>query len=135
MEEIRIIDVDHYHNEDFDELTIRIKPKTEPALCDIVDDERNFFLEVTAKSHEVVGATILEADHWFDELADAFQRRDLTHPDVRFFFEQKISVFAAQWAAEQHTETLAPPQPEPWRVAPVDELAPTTNKVVETQPA
>mgnify|MGYP001618224103 FL=1 len=109
MEEVRIIDVNLYHNDDFDELNIRIKPWVSPEFVEPVDEEHGFFLKIRAVNDEVMGATILEADHWFDEIADAFKRRDLHHPDVCFFFEQKIRVFAAQWAAaEQHAEALAP---------------------------
>jgi hypothetical protein len=134
MEEIRIIDVNHYHNDDFDELNIRIKPWVSAEFVDPVDEAHGFFLKVRANNEEVVGATILEADHWFDELAAAFKRRDLTHPDVRFFFEQKIRMFAAQWTAERDAEALAPSLPEPKRVVPEAELVSVTGEVVETQP-
>ena len=137
MEEITITQVDHYHNDDFDELNLRIDSPSELRLGIthvIMEEQHDFHLKVVAKTGEVIGATILEADHWFDEIAAAFQCRDLDHPDVRFFFEQKIRVFAAQWAAAQHTEALAPTQPEPWRAAPVDDPTPATNKVAEAQP-
>jgi len=107
MDETKIIDVNHWHYDDFDELNILVKPKSGPAFYEIVDEERDFYLIVIAKTNEVVGATITEADHWFDELAEAFQRRDLSHPDVRFFLEQKIRVFAAEWA-EQHDTAPEP---------------------------
>ena len=101
MEEIRIIDFDHFHSEDFDELDIRTKPKTGEEFSDPVDDQPGFFLKIMAESDEIVGATIFYADNWFAALADAFARRDLNHPDVRFFFEQKIKVLAECWTAEQ----------------------------------
>lgn len=104
MEEVRIIHVNHYHNEDFDELNIRIKPRTGDEFVDSVDEERGFFLKADAATNEVVGAMITEADHWFDELADAFKRRDLNHPDVRFFFEQKIKMFAEAWEAQRQPD-------------------------------
>lgn len=108
MEEIHIIDIDHWHWEDFDELNIRIKPWSSDEYIDPVDDQANFFLQLTAETDEVTGATIFEADHWFVALADAFARRDLDHPDVRFFFEQKIKVLAECWRAEQQSATPNP---------------------------
>ena len=136
MEEVKISYVSHYRHDDFDELTVRINDApARPASSQLADDAHNVYLQIDAENQRVIGATILYADDWFEEIAQAFQRHDLDHPAVRFFFEQKIKSFAAQWAAEQRTETLAPTSPEPWRVATVDDPAPTTNKVVETQPA
>jgi hypothetical protein len=103
MEEIRIIDFDHFHSEDFDELDIRTKTKTGEEFSDPIDDQSGFYLKIRAESDEIVGATIFYADNWFATLAAAFARRDLDHPDVRFFFEQKIKVLGECWRAEQQS--------------------------------
>ena len=65
-------------------------------------------MKITAESDEIVGATIFYADNWFAALAAAFARRDLDHPDVRFFFEQKIKVLAECWTAEQQSAVPNP---------------------------
>ena len=136
MEEVKISYVSHYRHDDFDELNVRINDApARPASSQLADDAHNVYLQIDAENQRVIGATILYADDWFEEIAQAFQRHDLDHPDVCFFFEQKIKAFAAQWETGQHTQTLAPTQLEPRRVTPVDDPAPTTNKVVETQPA
>ena len=111
--EIRIIEVSHWHYEDFDELNIRIKPRAGAEYVDPVDDDdHNFFLKLTAGTDEVTGATIFEADHWFDEIAEAFKQRDVNHPDVRFFLEQKVRAFAEQWVAEHQSEPAQAPTEE-----------------------
>ena len=136
MEKVKITSYDHnVPDEDFDELNLLINGHTlEMHSYMHPTDERAMYLRIDSETEEVAGAMILWANDWLAELADAFKRRDLTHPDVRFFFEQKIRAFAAQWATEQH-ETLASTQPEPRRVAPGDEPALASNEVVETQPA
>ena len=70
-------------------------------------------MKITAESDEIVGATIFYADNWFAALAAAFARRDLDHPDVRFFFEQKIK--SSPSAGQQNNN---PPYPTPLRRAP-----------------
>src|SRR5713226_8065954 len=104
MEEMRITQHDHdVRDEDFDELNLLINGNsyTTISYMDPMDDEHAMHLRINAETDEVIGAMILWANDWFKELADAFQRRDLDHPDVRFFFEQKIRVLAEQWAAER----------------------------------
>ena len=137
MEKVKITSYDHdVPDEDFDELNLLINGHTvETHSYMHPTDERAVYLRIDSETEEVIGAMILWANDWLAELADAFKRRDLTHPDVRFFFEQKIKAFAAQWVAEPHAKTLAPSSPEDWRVAPVDEPAPAINQVAETQPA
>ncbi len=95
MEEVKIEYINHYHDDDFDELNLRINNDPARALVSqLADDEHNFFLQVDAESHQVIGATVLYADDWFEEIAEAFRRHDLNHPDVRFFLEQKVNAFA-----------------------------------------
>ena len=107
MDQVKISYVNHYHHDDFDELNIRINDcPARPAISQAIDDKHNFFLQVDAESKQVIGATILYGDDWFDELAEAFKRRDLNHPDARFFFEQKIKAFAEQWATQRQAEPV-----------------------------
>ena len=113
METLPIIDADHWHHEDFDELNIRVKPQAGLEYAHCVDEDHDFFLWLADDTDEVRGAMVMEADHWFDEIAEAFARRDVNHPDVRFFLEQKIRVFAEHWEKERTAEKQAEPSPAP----------------------
>lgn len=105
MEQVKITDINHYLQEDFDELNIRIdNVKPASTFAEIADDAHNFFLQIDAESQEVVGATILYADDWFKRIGEAFQRGDVDDPEVRFFLEQKIQLYSRE---------RMPPHPEP----------------------
>lgn len=91
MDQIKITSVNHYHGDDFDELNIRFdNQNSNPTFADPVADEHNVYLQVDAETDTVVGATILYADDWFQEIAAAFQRHDLDNPAVRFFLGKKL---------------------------------------------
>jgi hypothetical protein len=125
MEEVKISYVSHYHHDDFDELNVRINDApARPVIAQLADDAHNFFLQVDAEQPQVIGATILYADDWFDEIAAAFQRHDLAHPAVRFFLEQQIRAFSAQWQAQQATQATMPATVNP---TPVHTLTPPAN--------
>lgn len=94
MDEIKIASVNHYQGDDFDELNIHLDNQTaNPTFADPVDEQHNFFLRVDAVTDEVVGAMILYANDWFEEIAAAFQRHDLENPAVRFFLKEKLEEF------------------------------------------
>ena len=108
MAEIRITGHHFDDDPDFDQFYMLInsaKPVTSVAYP--VDEQRDFHLQIDPHTRQVVGAFVYYAADWFAELADAFARRDLDHPDVRFFFEQKIKVLAEQWAAEPQSAAPA----------------------------
>ncbi len=106
MEKIVITYVNHYHQDDFDELNLRINDlASQPTSGELVDDEHNAFLQVNPETKHVVGATIVYASDWFAEIADAFQRADVNNPAVKFFLEQRIK----EWIAErEERERLEP---------------------------
>jgi hypothetical protein len=98
MEKVTVTYFSHYRQDDFDELNIRINDlPAQPTSAELVDDEHNAFLQVNPETKEIVGATIMYANDWFKEIADAFQRGDLEHPEVKFFLEHKIK----EWMAER----------------------------------
>ena len=102
MEEVKISYVSHYHHDDFDELNVRINDApARPASSQLADDAHNVYLQIDAENQRVLGATILYADDWFEEIAQAFQRHDLDHPAVRFFLEQQVQALAQRWAAQR----------------------------------
>src|SRR5437868_268065 len=94
MDKIAITYVNHHRGDDFDELNVHLDNyASNPTFTAPVEDEHNFFLQVDATTNQVVGATILYADDWFQEIAAAFQRNDLNNPAVRFFLEKKLEQF------------------------------------------
>ena len=111
MEEMKITRYDHYiDGEDFDRLDFLLNGHSFKTLAymDPVDDQHALHLRIDAETEAVIGAMILWANDWLAELADAFKRRDLNHPDVRFFFEQKIRALTEQWQAERAKVTETP---------------------------
>lgn len=97
MEKVIITYANHYHQDDFDELNLRLNDLTaQPTSGELVDDEHNAFLQVNPETREVVGATIVYANDWFAEIADAFQRGDLEHPAVKFFLQEKIKTWMSE---------------------------------------
>lgn len=95
MESLNITHVEFDDNPDLGELYMLINSNApRPAVSYLVDDERNFYLRVAPDTGEVVGASVLFANDWFREIAEAFQRQDVNHPDVRFFLQEKINVLA-----------------------------------------
>lgn len=107
MEQVKITFVNHYRQDDFDELNVRINDLSAQATTsEVADDEHNAFLQVNPETHEIVGATILYAQDWFAEIAEAFQRADMSHPAVVFFLEQKISAWIAQQEKQRQIEPL-----------------------------
>jgi hypothetical protein len=142
MEPLNITHIEIDDNPDLGELYLLINSvEPKPAVSWLMDDQRNFYFRVDPETGKVVGAMVLFANDWFAEIAQAFQRHDVNHPEVRFFLQQLVNVLAQRLTAEPpippHPDTteLVPTLPEPWRVAPVDEPAPAINKIVETQPA
>ena len=108
MEQVKLMYVNHYHADDFDELNLRITAEpTKESFAEPVTSQSNFLLQVDAETHQVIGATILYADDWFARIAEAFQRGDLNDPDVRFFLEQKFRQYAQEWESRQAKVTLA----------------------------
>lgn len=105
MEKIRISRMSHIRQDDFDELNIHLKDRvSESTVAEVADDEHNAFLQVNPESTQVVGATIIYADDWFTEIADAFQRGDGNHPDVKFFLEQKIREWVIEREGREQTK-------------------------------
>ena len=146
MEPLNITHIEMDDNPDLGELYLLINSaEPMPAVSWLVDDQRNFHFRVDPETGKVVGAMVLFANDWFAEIAQAFQRHDVNHPDVRFFLQQLVNVLAQRLTVEmqateripthQDTPELTHTPPEPWRVAPVDDSTPAINKVVETQPA
>lgn len=108
MAQVKITYINHYRRDDFDELNVRINDLlAQTTTGEVADDEHNAFLQVNPETHEIVGATILYAQDWFAEIADAFQRADVSHPAVAFFLEQKIQA----WIAEREKQRQVEPMP------------------------
>jgi hypothetical protein len=136
MEEVKISYISHYHHDDFDELNVRINDApARPVRSQLADDPHNVYLQIDAENQCVIGATILYADDWFEEIAQAFQRHDLDHPAVRFFLEQQVQMLAQRWTAQRPTSVAdpsdngvvanaAPPQPPDEPHAAQNESAP-----------
>lgn len=105
MEKVKITNVDHFHSDDFDELNIRVDDNlTQNSVAEIADDDHNAYLQLDPGANTVIGATILYADDWFAEIANAFQNKDLSNPNVRFFLEQKINSWIQERQSRQQTE-------------------------------
>lgn len=97
MEQITIRTLDHYQDDDFDELTIRFEDAPSNATYAVVaDDENNIFIDKDVETDRVVGATIVYARDWFRKLAQAFADANLDNHDVRFFLEQKLRALASE---------------------------------------
>lgn len=97
MEQVKIHALDHYQDDDFDELTIQFQDAPSSATYAVVaDDENNIFLNKDVGTDEVVGATIVYARDWFRKLAQAFADVNLDDPDVRLFLEQKLRALAGE---------------------------------------
>lgn len=99
-------------DDDFRELFVWLN--VEPPQSDVmipVNDETaepyHVHIGVNPESREIVTASIISANNFFQELARAFASMDLNHPDVRFFLEKKLELYA-----ERHRDELTP-QPEP----------------------
>jgi hypothetical protein len=96
MKDIVITSINHYHHDDFDELNLRFDDHpAQSTVAQVADDKHNVFLQVNPETQEIVGATIIYADDWFAEIADAFRRGDLNHPDVAFFMREKIKAWVS----------------------------------------
>ena len=141
MEPLNITHIEMDDNPDLGELYLLINSdEPKPAVSWLVDDQRNFHFRVDPETGKVVGAMALFANDWFEEIAQAFQRHDVNHPDVRFFLQQLVNVLAQRLTAEpvstqQDITKPASVSPESRRMTPEDDPAPITPKVVETQPA
>ena len=61
---------------------------------------------VNPDTREIVTASILNANNFFDDLARAFASMDLNHPDVRFFLEKKLE----QYAQHHRDELVSAPE-------------------------
>src|SRR5262249_35657862 len=100
MEQVKITSVDHFRDDDFDELIIRLDgDAAQNSVAEIADDLHNAYLQLDPNTNQVVGSTIVDEDDWFAEIAAAFQNKDMSNPDVRFFLEQKIK----SWVLQHHT--------------------------------
>lgn len=98
--------------EDLSELFLWLVPsKAKGGVAISVNDETQepyyVYLNLNEETNEIVSAFILHSNNMFDELARAFANMDLNHPDVRFFLEKKLELYA-----ERHRDELTP-QPEP----------------------
>ncbi len=104
MEPLEITHMEMDDNPDLGELYMLINTN-EPtaAVSYLVDDDRNFYFRVDPETDHVVGAMALFANDWFEEIAEAFRRHDLNHPDVRFFLQQKVTALAERLDIEPHT--------------------------------
>ena len=124
MEEIKITEYEYKDDPDLGELYMILNgDTTRSGTLWPVDDERYFLLKVNRETSKIVGAVIFHANDWFAEIADAFQRKDLNHPDVRFFMEHKLREFAQQLHHEMQanrkiTEQASADSPKETHVAP-----------------
>lgn len=86
-----------FYSEDADELDLVINvSKPQPAISHLVEDD--FYLRINPETHQVVGATIFNASYYLGQLAHAFAMKAFDDPNVRFFLEQRVAVFAKQAA-------------------------------------
>lgn len=101
MESLNITHLEIDNDPDLGELYMLINTdQPQPAVSWLVDDERNFYFRVNPDTGQVVGAMALFANDWFEEIADAFRRHDLEHPDVKFFLQQKVNALRERLDAE-----------------------------------
>lgn len=101
MESLKITHLEMDTDPDSGELYVLINTEEpQPAVSWLVDDERDLYLRTDPTTGDIVGASALFANAWFDEIAEAFRRHDLNHPDVRFFLEKKINELAERLPAE-----------------------------------
>ncbi|MBI3914770.1 MAG: hypothetical protein HY327_11385 [Chloroflexi bacterium] len=105
METIKITHIEYDNDPDFDELFMRIntnepQPSYAVPVNDDTDEHYDVYLDVHPETHQVVSAFIFYARNMFDDLARAFANKDLNHPDVRFFLEKKLELYAERHAAE-----------------------------------
>ena len=95
METIKITDV--FYNQDTDELDLVINvAKPQPAISHLVEDD--FYLRVNPDTNQVVGATIFNASHYLGRLDTAFALKAFDDPNVRFFLERRVELFAMEKA-------------------------------------
>jgi hypothetical protein len=93
---------------DVDELVLLVNSdQPQPARNVLVDGDRGIYLRLDAETDQIVGAIIFHAGEWFDDLARALANRDLNHPDLRFFLEKKLELFAEQIGNARGKEPLS----------------------------
>lgn len=110
MEELNITHMELEEREDFSELYILINTdKPQAADSYLVDDDHDFYLRVEPETEKIVGAFALFAADWFKEIAAAFEKGDLNHPDVRFFLQQKVNEMASRLPEEMENARLESP--------------------------
>jgi len=107
MEQVNSIKLEHYQDDDFDELTIQFRnTASNPTYAVVADDENNVFLNKDAETDQVVGATIVYARDWFQKLSQAFGEMNLDDQDVRFFLVQKLRALAEQEDASVQSDSV-----------------------------
>lgn len=93
--ELKITQYDTDRNSDVDEIYFLINSDhPQPARNILADEDRGIYLRLDLETDQIVGAMIFHAGEWFEEIARAFQNRDLNNPDVRFFLEKKFETLA-----------------------------------------
>lgn len=113
MEPLEITHVEMDNNPDLGELYMLVNTdEPRPAVSYLVDDERNFYLRVAPDTGEIVGASALFANDWFEEIAEAFRQHNINHPDVRFFLQQKINALTKRLPLEIQNVQESPPSKE-----------------------
>lgn len=100
---------------DFKQLVLWFSATSTLATTSIpVNDETrepyHAYLGLNEDTGEIITGFVLDADHLFDDVAQAFAKRDLNHPDVRFLLERKFELYA-----ERHRDEL---KPQPARASP-----------------
>lgn len=94
-------------DDDFRELFVWLnsEPPQSSVMVPVNDETSEPYhaqIGVEPDSREIVTASILNANNFFDDLARAFASMDLNHPAVRFFLEKKLEQYA-----QRHRDKLA----------------------------
>lgn len=118
MEEMKITRVMFNNDSDLSIMDLVINTDApRPALSVPVNDDANepyhVELRLDIDTGKVVGAMIMPSNSLFDELARAFASRDLNHPDVRFFLEKKLELYAERHREELESALTSPVTPTP----------------------
>ena len=105
MEKIRITKFEFTNDPDYSELFMWLNnepPQSEYAVPvnDETDEPYYVHMDVNPETHKIVSAFVIHADNLFEDLGRAFASKDLNHPDVRFFLEKKLELYAERHAAE-----------------------------------
>lgn len=99
--ELKITQFQKDTDADLDELYLLVNCEhPQPARNVLVDGDHGIYLRLDIETDRIVGAIIFHAGEWFDDLARAFANRDLNHPDMRFFLEKKLELYAERQADE-----------------------------------